>query len=72
MVHATGAAFSGAVRLVVIWGFGFAVAVAAIFALFGPALIDVMTASVEVRRIARDYLPFVIARAAARRVRLRL
>ena len=53
--------FSGAVRLVVIWGFGFAVAVAAIFALFGPSLIDIMTASVEVRRIARDYLPFVVA-----------
>ncbi len=52
--------FSGAVKLVVIWGFGFAVAVAAIFALFGPLLIEMMTASVEVRRIARDYLPFVI------------
>ena len=35
-------------------------AVAAVFALFGPALIDIMTASEEVRRIARDYLPFVI------------
>ena len=53
-------AFSGAVRLVVIWGFGFALAVAAVFALFGPALIDIMTASAEVRRIARDYLPFVV------------
>jgi multidrug resistance protein, MATE family len=53
-------AFSGAVKLVVIWGFGFAFAVAASFALFGPALIDVLTASAEVRRIARDYLPFVI------------
>src|SRR4029077_19420151 len=53
--------FSGAVRLVVIWGFGFAVAVAAIFALLGPWLIEIMTASVEVRRIARDYLPFVVA-----------
>jgi MATE family multidrug resistance protein len=52
--------FSGAVRLVVIWGFGFAVAVAAIFALFGPLLIEMMTANAEVRRIARDYLPFVI------------
>jgi MATE family multidrug resistance protein len=52
--------FSGAVRLVVIWGSGFAVAVAAIFALFGPLLIEMMTASEEVRRIARDYLPFVI------------
>ncbi|KRQ92855.1 MATE family efflux transporter [Bradyrhizobium valentinum] len=53
-------AFSGAVKLVVIWGFGFAFAVAASFALFGPALIDVLTASADVRRIARDYLPFVI------------
>jgi multidrug resistance protein, MATE family len=51
--------FSGAVRLVLRWGFGFALAVAAVFALFGPILIDVMTASAEVRRIARDYLLFV-------------
>ena len=63
-------AFAGAVKLVVIWGFGFALAVAACFLLFGPALIDIMTASVDVRRIARDYLPFVDLRAAARRVRL--
>ena len=53
--------FSGAVRLVVSWGFAFAIGVAATFALFGPALIDVMTASAEVRRIARDFLLFVIA-----------
>ena len=53
-------AFSGAVKLVVMWGFGFALAVAACFLLFGPALIDIMTASVGVRRIARDYLWFVI------------
>ena len=53
-------AFAGAVKLVVIWGFGFALAVAACFLLFGPALIDTMTASMDVRRIARDYLPFVI------------
>jgi multidrug resistance protein, MATE family len=53
--------FTGAVRLVVLWGFGFALFVTAVFALFGPALIDVMTASPEVRRIARDFLIFVIA-----------
>ena len=53
-------AFAGAVKLVVIWGFGFALAVAACFLLFGPSLIDIMTASVDVRRIARDYLPFVV------------
>ena len=52
--------FAGAVKLVLIWGFGFALAVAACFLLFGPALIDIMTANADVRRIARDYLPFVI------------
>jgi MATE family multidrug resistance protein len=41
--------FSGAVRLVLIWGFGFAVAVAAIFALFGPLLIEMMTATISAR-----------------------
>jgi multidrug resistance protein, MATE family len=54
-------AFSGAVRLVMSWGFGFALAVTAIFALFGPSLIDLMTASAEVRHGARGYLPFVVA-----------
>lgn len=54
------AAFAGAVKLVVSWGFGFALAVAACFLLFGTVFIDLMTASAEVRRIARDYLPFVI------------
>ena len=35
-----GAAFSGAVRLVISWGFAFALGVTVAFALFGPALID--------------------------------
>jgi multidrug resistance protein, MATE family len=52
-------AFSGAVRLVLLWGSGFALAVIAVFALFGPSLIDVMTASPEVRQQARDTLLFV-------------
>jgi MATE family multidrug resistance protein len=54
------AAFSGAVRLVILWGFGFALVVAAIFALFGPSLIAIMTANEAVRHGARDYLPFVV------------
>jgi MATE family multidrug resistance protein len=62
--HAYGArdraGFAGAVRRVVLWGFAFAVAVSVAFALFGPALINVMTASEEVRHGARLYLPFVI------------
>jgi MATE family multidrug resistance protein len=53
-------AFSTAVRLVVVWGFAFAVAVTASYALFGPGLIDIMTASEEVRRSARDYLWLVV------------
>jgi len=52
--------FSTATRLVVFWGFAFAVGVMAVVALFGPALIDVMSASPEVRRTARDFLVFVI------------
>ncbi|HKU08069.1 MAG TPA: MATE family efflux transporter [Bradyrhizobium sp.] len=62
--HAYGArsreAFSGTVRLVNLWGFAFALGVLAAFTLFGPIVIDIMTASAEVRRIARDFLPFVI------------
>jgi multidrug resistance protein, MATE family len=53
--------FSGATRLVVLWGMVFALAVAAVFALLGPVLIDVMTASQDVRHNARLYLIYVIA-----------
>ena len=53
------AAFSSAVRLVIAWGFGFALVVAAIFAALGPGLIDLMTASADVRHGAREYLWFV-------------
>jgi MATE family multidrug resistance protein len=54
------AAFSGAVRLVMLWGSGFALAVIAVFALFGPSLIDAMTASADVRQQARDTLWYVV------------
>lgn len=54
-------AFSDAVRLVISWGFGFALAVAAIFALSGPWLIQTMTASENVRQNALAYLWFVVA-----------
>jgi MATE family multidrug resistance protein len=53
-------AFTGAVRLVVLWGAGFAIAVAAVFALFGGSLIDLMTAGADIRQHARDYLGFVV------------
>jgi MATE family multidrug resistance protein len=53
--------FSSAVRLVIRWGFAFALVVTAVYALFGTTLIDIMTASEEVRRGARNYLWFVVA-----------
>jgi MATE family multidrug resistance protein len=53
-------AFSAAARLVVSWGFAFAVAVAAVFTAFGTNFIDVMSAAEEVRRMAREYLIYVI------------
>jgi MATE family multidrug resistance protein len=52
--------FSSATRLVILWGFAFALAVTATYALFGPGLIDIMTASEDVRHGARDYLWFVV------------
>ncbi|MGY8664393.1 MATE family efflux transporter [Bradyrhizobium sp. UFLA05-109] len=52
--------FADSTRLVLLWGVGFSVVVAVLFALFGPALINLMTASEEVRRSARDFLVFII------------
>jgi len=52
--------FADSTRLVLSWGVGFAIAVALLFALCGPTLIDLMTANAEVRRSARDFLIFVI------------
>jgi len=52
--------FAEATRLVILWGFGFALAVTAAYALFGSGLIDIMTASEDVRRNARDYLWLVV------------
>jgi MATE family, multidrug efflux pump len=54
-------AFSDAVRLVLAWGFGFAVAVAVIFASFGPWLIHTMTANGNVQQTAQEYLGYVVA-----------
>jgi MATE family multidrug resistance protein len=52
--------FADSTRLVLSWGIGFALMVAVLFALFGPALIDVMTTSPEVRRSAREFLIFIV------------
>ena len=54
-------AFSDAVRLVLSWGFAFAIVVAIAFAAFGPWLINTMTANADVQQTARDYLWFVVA-----------
>jgi len=50
------AGFVTATRLVILWGFAFALAVSGTYALAGPLLIDTMTASAEIRSGARDYL----------------
>ncbi|MGY2932282.1 MATE family multidrug resistance protein [Bradyrhizobium sp. GM6.1] len=52
--------FADSTRLVLLWGLGFALVVSALFAVFGPNLIDFMTASESVRRGAREFLPFVV------------
>jgi MATE family, multidrug efflux pump len=52
--------FSDATGLVIRWGFAFALAVTAAYALVGPGLIAIMTASEDVRHGARDYLWFVV------------
>ncbi len=52
--------FGDSTRLVLLWGLGFALVVAVLFALFGPALINFMTASEDVRCAARDFLPFIV------------
>jgi len=48
--------FSRAVRLVLLWSTAFGVGVTLLFAVFGNALIDVITTSPEVRIAARDYM----------------
>ncbi|MEP9379525.1 MATE family efflux transporter [Aquabacter sp. CN5-332] len=52
------AAFLKGMRLVLIWGFGFALAASLIYLIAGPVLIDLMTTSPEVRAAARAFLVF--------------
>jgi multidrug resistance protein, MATE family len=54
------AALRRAARLASLWGLATGAALAAVFALAGPALIDVMTTAEEVRATARAYLPWVV------------
>jgi len=51
-------AFGRAVRLVLMWGFAFGLAATALFAAIGDHIIDLMTASPEVREMARRFLWF--------------
>ena len=50
------AGFVAATRLVILWGFAFAIVVSVTYALAGPLLIDAITSSPELRSAARDYL----------------
>lgn len=49
-------AFARAVKLIIGWSLAFGLATSAVFALGGPALIDAMTASADVRDMARIFL----------------
>lgn len=48
--------FSRAVKLVLAWGFAFGLAATGLFALVGAPMIDLMTASADVREVARQFL----------------
>lgn len=48
-------------RICIQWGFGGAVALALVFAVAGPGIIDLMTTAPEVREAARGYLPWLVA-----------
>lgn len=50
-----------AARLCMQWGVGGALVLALAFGLAGPAIIDLMTTAPEVRMLARDYLPWLVA-----------
>jgi MATE family multidrug resistance protein len=52
------ASFSRSVRLSLAWGFGFGLAATLILLALGPWLIDLMTASPDVRATARTYLVY--------------
>ncbi|MGY3236401.1 MATE family multidrug resistance protein [Bradyrhizobium sp. USDA 4448] len=52
--------FADSTRLVLLWGLGFALVVAVLFALFGPEIIRFMTTSEDVRHAAREFLPFIV------------
>ena len=47
-----------ATRLALGWGLGFGIACSAVFLVGGTVLIDLMTTSPDVRRVARDFMPF--------------
>lgn len=48
-------------RICMQWGFGGAAALAVVFAVTGPWIIDLMTTAPEVREAARSYLPWLVA-----------
>jgi MATE family multidrug resistance protein len=53
-------AFEKVVRLTTGWGIGTALTLSAVYLLLGPAVIDLMTTSPEVRETARAYLVWAV------------
>ncbi len=52
--------FLTATRLIMLWGSVFALAVSTAYFFFGSNLIALMTANLDIQRVANDYLVFVI------------
>ncbi len=55
------AALRQTVRICLQWGYGGALLLAVTFAVFGPALIDLMARAPGVQAMARPYLPWIVA-----------
>lgn len=53
------AAFRRAAIMVSLWCFGTGVVLAFVFMVFGGVIVDWMTTAADVRRVARDYLPYM-------------
>ncbi|MQQ09978.1 MATE family efflux transporter [Epibacterium sp. SM1979] len=55
------AALRQSVKITSFWGFVVVAAMAAAFALWGAVFIDTMTTSGDVRSVAREFLPYIVA-----------
>ncbi len=53
-------AFERVVRLTTLWGLGTGIVLSLVYVAFGPLIIDMMTTAVDVREVARRFLPWAV------------